>query len=135
MSISVSPRGSLGLPEPIQLPRLEERSVEMHEGGVPHLRGGLSNEGSHLGFAVGKVHRSRMHILPKMCRSLHNKSHQTKIPIGLDLWRLFLQKRTRARTSIKAIFSKGNSTSATTLAFKLVSSNLSKVLSISERED
>ena len=67
VSISVSPRGGLSLPEPIQLPRLEEGSVEMHEGGMPRMRGGVSNEGSHFGFAVGKVHRSRMYILSKMC--------------------------------------------------------------------
>jgi len=48
-------RGSLGLPKPIQLPRFEERSFEMHKGGMPHLCGGLSNEGSHFGFAMGEV--------------------------------------------------------------------------------
>ena len=56
VSIFMSPWGGLSFPEPIQLPRLEEGPVEMHEGGMPHLRGGVSNEGSHFGFAVGKVH-------------------------------------------------------------------------------
>jgi hypothetical protein len=68
----------------------------VYEGGMPHLRGGLPNEGSNFGFALGKVHRSRMHILPEMRRSLHNKSNQTKISIGSDLWRIFLQALARA---------------------------------------
>jgi len=36
------------------------------------------NERFDTGVALGKIHAPRMHILPKMRRRLHNKSHQTK---------------------------------------------------------
>ena len=39
---------------------------------------GLPHERSYTGVALGKIHAPRMHILPKMRRRLHNKSHQTK---------------------------------------------------------
>ena len=51
----------------------------MYEGGMQRLCAGLSHEGAYTGVALGEIHAPRMHILPEVCRRLHNKSHQTKI--------------------------------------------------------
>lgn len=68
----------------VQFLRFDERPIEVHKGGMQRLCCGLPHERSYTGFAVGKIHAPRMHILPKMRRRLHNKSHQTKNTINLN---------------------------------------------------